>query len=113
MHNHFHIVNDERDVQVLHSDANAHVIRDCAATMSVNGFGIDTVGDRIGNVEPNTWPFHCDFFNMGSVPAKDFAVMYSRFGEEQDSNGFPDRNEYIIIHHIPTGKRLRILLPTE
>lgn len=59
-------------------------------------------------IPPNENVFWHDSYHMGGEP-HDVSMMFAHFGHEV--NGIPDMNEYIILVHIPTGKRVRILLP--
>ena len=65
--------------------------------MKINGFEIEPES----SFKPNKNPFTQDCSRMGKRIDDNLMAMYD----------MPENNDYIILVHIPTGKRISILVP--
>lgn len=57
--------------------------------------------EKLDSFPPNSNPFSHDSFRMGTEVSRDIMAMYPK----------QDNSPYIILVHIPTGKRIKITMP--
>lgn len=59
--------------------------------------------EEMTSFPPNSNPFHYDLFHMGQYIGDDLCIMYANH----------NLNDYVIIVHIPTGKRSKLVFNKE
>jgi hypothetical protein len=62
---------------------------------------------EIDPIPANENPFRHDLFHMGGEGPSDVMMMFAKFGPPMDVP-----NKYVTVVHIPTGRRVKIMLPT-
>lgn len=59
--------------------------------------------EEMESLPPDSWPFSHDHYHMGTTLGSNVLVLHENHADKPA--------QYLIICHLPTGKRIRVLFP--